>query len=74
MNQGFGKDVYRKGNSVKRFGPFTKPPDSGKFRLPVSRWDRFRCTVEPSPGHIRCRVLPFSPASLFNLARTYPRA
>ena len=28
MNQGFGKDSYRKGNSVKRFGPFTEPPDS----------------------------------------------
>ena len=28
MNQGFGKDFYRKGNSVKRFGPFTEPPDS----------------------------------------------
>ena len=22
VNQGFGKDFYRKGNSVKRFGPF----------------------------------------------------
>ena len=28
VNQGFGKDLYRKGNSVKRFGPFTEPPDS----------------------------------------------
>ena len=26
--RGFGKDFYRKGNSVKRFGPFTEPPDS----------------------------------------------
>ena len=23
MNEGFGKDFHRKGNSVKRFGPFT---------------------------------------------------
>ena len=30
VNQGFGKDFYRKGNSVKRFGPFTEPPDSEK--------------------------------------------
>ena len=30
VNQGFGKDFYRKINSVKRFGPFTEPPDSGK--------------------------------------------
>ena len=28
MNEGFGKDFYRKGNSVKTFGPFTEPPDS----------------------------------------------
>ena len=28
VNQGFGKDSYTKGNSAKRFGPFTEPPDS----------------------------------------------
>ena len=28
VNRRFGKDFYRKGNSVKRFGPFTEPPDS----------------------------------------------
>ena len=28
VNEGFRKDFYRKGNSVKRFGPFTEPPDS----------------------------------------------
>ena len=28
VNEGFGKDLYRKGNSVKRFGPFIEPPDS----------------------------------------------
>ena len=28
MNRGFGKDFYRKDISVKRFGPFTEPPDS----------------------------------------------
>ena len=28
MNEGFAKDFYRKGDSVKRFGPFTEPPDS----------------------------------------------
>ena len=30
------------------------------FRLPGATWDRFRCTVEPSPGspgHIWCRNL-----------------
>ena len=25
---GFGKDFYRKGNSVKRSGPFSEPPNS----------------------------------------------
>ena len=28
VNEGFGRDFYRKGNSVKRFGPFSEPPDS----------------------------------------------
>ena len=28
VNQGFGKDFHRKGNSVKRLAPFTEPPDS----------------------------------------------
>ena len=28
VNQGLAKDFYRKGNSVKRFVPFTEPPDS----------------------------------------------
>ena len=28
VNQAFGKDFYRKGNSVNRFGPFIEPPDS----------------------------------------------
>ena len=27
MNEGLGKDVYRKDKSVKRFRPFTEPPD-----------------------------------------------
>ena len=27
MNEGFGKDFHRKGNSVKRSGPFSEPPD-----------------------------------------------
>ena len=29
MNEGFGKELYWKGNSVKRSGPFSEPPDSG---------------------------------------------
>ena len=28
VNWGFGKGFYRKGNSVKRSGRFSEPPDS----------------------------------------------
>ena len=28
VNEGFGKDFDRKGDSVKRSGPFSEPPDS----------------------------------------------
>ena len=35
VNEGFGKDFYRKGNSVKRFGPFTEPLDSENSKVPV---------------------------------------
>ena len=28
VNEGFGKDFHRKGNSVKRFRPFSEPPDA----------------------------------------------
>ena len=27
VNEGFGKDFYSKGHSVKRSGPFSEPPD-----------------------------------------------
>ena len=27
VNEGFGKDSYRKGSSVKRSRPFSEPPD-----------------------------------------------
>ena len=35
MNEGFGKDFYRKGNSVKRSGRFSEPPDSAKLKVAV---------------------------------------
>ena len=28
VNEGSGKDFFREGNSVKRSGPFSEPPDS----------------------------------------------
>ena len=36
---------------------FSTSGSNGAFSLPGATWDHFRCTVEPSPGHIRCRVL-----------------
>ena len=38
VNRGFGKDFYRKGNSVKRFGPFTEPPDSENWKVAGAEW------------------------------------
>ena len=35
VDQGFGKDFYRNDNSVKRFGPFTQPPDSENLKVAV---------------------------------------
>ena len=35
LNEGLGKDFYRKGNSLKRFGPFTEPPDSENWKVAV---------------------------------------
>ena len=34
--------------------------DRGAFRLPGAGGDHFHCTVEPSPGHIRCLIKHFS--------------
>ena len=33
MNEGLGKDFNRKGNSVKRSGPFSEPPDSENSKV-----------------------------------------
>ena len=35
MNEGFGNDFYRKGNSVKSAGPFSGPPDSDNSKVAV---------------------------------------
>ena len=36
------------------FAYFNRSGSKGAFRLPGATWDHFRCTVEPSPGHIGC--------------------
>ena len=35
VNEGFGKDVYRKGSSVKSSFPFSEPPDSENLKVAV---------------------------------------
>ena len=35
MNEGLGKDFYRKGNSVKRSGPYSEPPDPENWKVAV---------------------------------------
>ena len=37
-NEGFGKDFYMKGNSAKRSGRFTAPPDSENWKPGSSKW------------------------------------
>ena len=46
---------------------FNRSGSKGAFRLPRVTWDHFRCTVEPSPGHFRCRkFLQFPNAVVLN--------
>ena len=39
------------------FACFNRSGSTGTFRFPGATWDRFRCTVAPSPSQIQCRVL-----------------
>ena len=34
---------------------FNRSGSREAFSFLGGTWDRFRCTVEPSPGHIRCQ-------------------
>ena len=36
---------------------FRRSGSKGAFSFPGATWDRFLCTVGPSPGHIRCRLI-----------------
>ena len=51
---------------------FNRSGSKRAFRLPGATWDHFLWTVEPSPGHIRCRLLetpiPQSPNALHRLS------
>ena len=48
---------------------FNRSGSEGAFSFPGATWDRFRCTVEPSPSHIRCRLFCLD---LFNLLQSQP--
>ena len=55
MNEGFGKDFYRKGYSVKRFRPFTEPPDSEIEKLlSSSPSQKSAPTSTTSPAYEKC--------------------
>ena len=38
-----------------------------RFRLPGAGGEHFHCTVDPSPGHIRCRKIRLNPLSFLSL-------
>ena len=59
-DEGFGKDFYRKGYSVKRFGPFSERPDSENWKVAAlipfpkitdngSEWRKFRVVPRSHP-------------------------
>ena len=50
---------------------FNKGASRGAFRLPGAGGDHFHCTVEPLPGHIRCRQTLKTLTSLNNESRPF---
>ena len=54
----FGKELYRKGNSMKKFRPFSESPDSKKLKfsvlIPFPKFSLRLCFKSPRP-HIPCR-------------------
>ena len=50
MNEGFGLDFYRKGNSMKRSGPFNEPPESETEKLLSSSPSRKSALMKPGPA------------------------
>ena len=65
MSRDLGRDVpdLEKLYARKLWADFSYPimlifaglEAKGLLDFQGATWDRFRCTVEPSPGHIRCR-------------------
>ena len=59
LNGGFGKDFYRKSNSVKRSGRFSEPPDSEKLKvavlIPFPKSNSYLCATKVGvPNACRC--------------------
>ena len=46
VNEGIGKEFYRKGNSVKRFRPFSESPDSKHWKFLCSSPSRISAPTE----------------------------
>ena len=66
------RNEWRKFRAIPRLYPlrslvcalFNKGGSIRAFRLPGAGEDHFHCTVEPSPGHIRCRKTRFRKPNL----------
>ena len=60
MNEGFGKDLYRKGNSVERSGPFSEPLDSENSKvavlIPLPKISSYKGVLRERGGFVaKCR-------------------
>ena len=62
MNEGFGKDFYRKGDSVKRSRPFSEPPDSENSKvavlIPFPKNSSEKINEKPLPPKEGLRIRP----------------
>ena len=71
-----------RGSSAPYLARTPRGGDRRVFRLPGEGGDHFHCAVEPSPGHIRCRIsevpkmshFPSEPLRVFQSSGSYPRA
>ena len=80
MNEGFGKDFYMKGNSVKRFGPVSEPLTLKTQKLLSSSPSRksalifWGATLGDAPNSLNRDM--FKPFLLIDVARSifWPRA
>ena len=67
LNWGFGEDFYRKGNSVKRSGPFSEPLDSENRKVAVQIHCPKNQLLWLGEAYLTFCKHPFSSANLDNL-------